>query len=84
LSGGREYNSGMVSNVISVNRNIQGGTPCFKGTRVPVSSLFDHLEQNYSLDEFLTDFPTVQREQAIAVLELARADMPGHAEPAAS
>jgi uncharacterized protein (DUF433 family) len=65
--------------IIVVNPNIQGGTPCFKGTRVPVSSLFDHLEQGYTLDEFLADFPTVQREQALSVLELAKSEMPRHA-----
>jgi len=69
-------------NVISVNPNIQGGTPCFKGTRVPISSLFDHLEEGFDLSDFLADFPTVTHEQAIAVLELAKADMPRHAEPA--
>jgi uncharacterized protein (DUF433 family) len=72
----------MESQVVSVNPNIQGGTPCFAGTRVPVSSLFDHLEQGYSVDEFLADFPTVKREQAIAVLEMAKADVPNHATPA--
>jgi uncharacterized protein (DUF433 family) len=78
------YNPSMHANdVVAVNPNIQGGTPCFKGTRVPVSSLFDHLEQGYTLNEFLADFPTVQREQAFAVLELAKADMPRHAQPAA-
>jgi uncharacterized protein (DUF433 family) len=70
----------MISSIVSINPNIQGGTPCFKGTRVPISSFFDHLEQGYTLDEFLLDFPTVQRAQAIAVLELAKSDIPGHAE----
>jgi uncharacterized protein (DUF433 family) len=70
----------MEPNVVSINTNIQGGTPCFRGTRVPVSSLYDHLEQGYTLDEFLQDFPTVQRGQAIAVLELAKADVLKHAE----
>jgi uncharacterized protein (DUF433 family) len=55
--------------MIIVNPSIQGGTPCFRGTRVPVSSLFDHLEQGYTLDEFLADFPTVRRDQTLAVLE---------------
>ena len=72
----------MDTSVISVNPKVQGGTPCFKGTRVPVASLFDHLEQGYTLDEFLGDFPTVGREQALAVLELAKTDMGKHAEPA--
>jgi len=73
----------MDASVVSVNRKIQGGTPCFRGTRVPVASLFDHLEQGYTLDEFLEDFPTVKREQAISVLELAKADVPRHAASAA-
>lgn len=47
-----------------------GGTPVFTGTRVPIESLFDHLEAGVSLDEFLGDFPTVTRDQAIAVLEI--------------
>jgi uncharacterized protein (DUF433 family) len=72
----------MSEGVVSVNPNIQGGTPCFKGTRVPVVSLFDHLEQGYTIDEFLADFPTVTRDQATAVLELAKSDMPRHAQPA--
>ena len=56
-----------------------GGTPYFAGTRVPISSLFDHLEHDYSMDEFLEDFPTVTREQAIATLELAKSDFSKHA-----
>lgn len=51
---------------------ILGGTPVFVGSRVPVQALFDYLEGKHSLDEFLDDFPTVSREQAIAVLEQAR------------
>jgi uncharacterized protein (DUF433 family) len=45
------------------------GTPCFAGTRMAVRSLFDHLEAGYSIDEFLTEFPTVRREQVIDLLE---------------
>ncbi len=48
------------------------GTPVFGGTRVPVQSLMDYLEAGDSLDEFLADFPSVTREHAIAVLELAK------------
>jgi uncharacterized protein (DUF433 family) len=51
---------------------IQGGVPVFVGTRVPVKNLFDYLEGGRSLEEFLDDFPSVTREQAIATLELAR------------
>ena len=65
----------MPSNPISIDSDVQGGTPCFAGTRVPVEVLFDHLEQGYTVDEFLTDFPTVTRDQAIAVLELAKTDL---------
>lgn len=55
-----------------INRDpeIMGGTPVFMGTRVPIKTMFDHLEGNYSLDRFLEQFPTVKREQAVAVLEL--------------
>src|SRR3990172_3677033 len=48
------------------------GTPCFAGTRVPVQTLFDYLEGGETLDEFLQQFPSVKREQALAALELAR------------
>lgn len=47
------------------------GAPCFKGTRVPVDSLFTNLESGLSLDEYLECFPDVTREQAVAVLEYA-------------
>lgn len=51
--------------------DILGGTPVFVGTRVPVRSLFDYIEGGETLDEFLHQFPSVKREQAIAALELA-------------
>ena len=51
---------------------ILSGTPVFVGTRVPVHSLFDYLEGGDTLDEFLRQFPSVGRDQAIATLELAR------------
>ncbi len=56
---------------ISVNPEIQGATPCFAGTRVPVKSLFDYLAHDRSLDYFLEQFPSVTREQATEVLEQA-------------
>jgi uncharacterized protein (DUF433 family) len=65
--------------VVTVNKNVQGGTPCFAGTRVPVSTLFVHLKRGYSVAEFLADFPTVSKEQAEAMLDLANADVPLHA-----
>jgi len=51
---------------------VLGGTPVFAGTRVPVRSLFDYLEGGESLGEFLRQFPSVRRDQAIAALDLAR------------
>jgi uncharacterized protein (DUF433 family) len=51
---------------------ILGGAPVFRGTRVPVQTMFDYLEGGESLEEFLTGFPTVSREMAIAALEQAR------------
>jgi uncharacterized protein (DUF433 family) len=60
-----------VRNLITIDKEILGGTPVFSGTRVPVESLFDHLESGDSLDEFLEDFPTVKRQQAIDILEAA-------------
>ncbi len=58
---------------------ILGGVPVFVGTRVPVKTLYDYLEGGDSLDEFLDDFPTVTREQAVAVLELGRGMTESHA-----
>lgn len=57
---------------ISSDPEILGGTPVFKGTRVPVQSLFDHLEAAESIDDFLEGFPSVRREQVIAILEESR------------
>ena len=57
--------------VISIDPKILGGTPVFKGTRVPIETLFDHLEDGISIDDFLKDFPTVSKEQVVAVLEIA-------------
>jgi uncharacterized protein (DUF433 family) len=56
---------------IRVDPDIQGGTPCFAGTRVPVKALFDALSRGRSTDYFLEQFPTVTREQVQAVLECA-------------
>src|SRR5438128_719391 len=55
----------MISNpVINRDPEIMGGTPVFRGTRVPVTALLDYLEEGQDLDEFLDDFPSVKREQA--------------------
>ena len=61
---------------------ILGGTPVFVGTRVPVESLFDYLEAGDPIDEFLRQFPSVKREQAIAALDLARDSLLADARPA--
>jgi uncharacterized protein (DUF433 family) len=57
--------------VVHSDPEILGGTPVFVGTRVPLRNLIDYLERGYSLDEFLDAFPSVAREQVIAVLEAA-------------
>ena len=62
-----------VSDLITVDPDILGGTPVFKGTRVPVKTLFEYLENNYSLEEFLECFPSVTREMARRVLERSEA-----------
>lgn len=61
-----------VDEIITIDAEILGGQPVFKGTRVPVESLFDNLEAGVSLDEFLDDFPTVLKEQAVALLAIAK------------
>ncbi|WP_035563313.1 DUF433 domain-containing protein [Hymenobacter sp. IS2118] len=60
-----------IKTLITVDPDILGGQPVFAGTRVPVESLFDHLEAGVALDEFLDDFPTVAKAQAVALLEMA-------------
>jgi uncharacterized protein (DUF433 family) len=55
--------------LIQRSDDLLGGTPVFAGTRVPVQTLFDYLEEGDSLDEFLDDFPAVTRDHAIKVLE---------------
>ncbi len=57
------------SDLITVDPDILGGTPVFKDTRVPVKTLFEYLENGYSLEEFLECFPSVTREMACRVLE---------------
>jgi len=55
--------------IVLTDPEIMSGEPCFAGTRVPVRTLLDYIEGGDSLDEFLEDFPTVARKQAIAFLE---------------
>ena len=61
----------MSQKLINRDPEILGGTPVFNGTRVPIRILFEHLEAGDSLDVFLEDFPSVSREQATALLDLA-------------
>ncbi len=60
-----------IKELITIDNEILGGQTVFKGTRVPVESLFDHLEAGISLNVFLEDFPTVAKDQAIALLDWA-------------
>ena len=60
-----------IRSLITIDKEILGGQPVFNGTRVPVESLFDHLEAGVPLDEFLEDFPSVTRQQAVDILEAA-------------
>lgn len=62
----------MNKHLIETNPNKVGGMPVFAGTRVPIKNLFDYLEGGESLEDFLEGFPPITREQAIAVLELAK------------
>jgi len=62
--------------VIIKDAEILGGTPVFRGTRVPVQTLFDYLEGGETLEDFLEGFPTVSRESAVAALEEARQLLP--------
>jgi uncharacterized protein (DUF433 family) len=70
----------MASSVLVKNPDILGGVPVFAGTRVPFQALLDYLEGGQTLDEFLTDFPSVTRGTAIAALEEAKALMVAHLE----
>jgi uncharacterized protein (DUF433 family) len=58
--------------LVTRDPEVMSGALCFAGTRVPVKNLFDYLEGSSSLEDFLEDFPSVSRERAVAVLEVAR------------
>jgi uncharacterized protein (DUF433 family) len=64
-----------LGDIVHSDPDILGGTPVFVGTRVPIQSLFDYLEGGETLDEFLRQFPSVRRDQAISALDLARATL---------
>ena len=63
--------------IISASPEVMGGTPVFAGTRVPVQTLLDYLKAGESIDDFLDGFPTVTREQVIALLEEAEKQLVG-------
>ena len=68
------YLCGMeATDLITVDPEVLGGVPVFKGTRVPVKTLFEYLEGDYSLDEFIECFPSVTKEMACRVLERSEA-----------
>ena len=72
----------MNTELITIDPEVHSGTPVFKGTRLRIKTLFDHLEAGDSLEVFLEDFPSVSRELAVAVLEEARAALLSDAHPA--
>jgi uncharacterized protein (DUF433 family) len=61
--------------VISVNPKVMHGAACFAGTRVTIQTLFDHLQAGYTIDGFLEQFPTVDREQVLKLLDALRRDV---------
>ncbi|MGH9949184.1 MAG: DUF433 domain-containing protein [Pyrinomonadaceae bacterium] len=65
----------MKQNVVSISDEIMGGTPVFRGTRVPIETLIDHLKAGDSIDDFLDGFPTVTRNQVVDFLEQAEEQM---------
>ena len=69
----------MDTTLVCRDPEIMSGALCFTGTRVPVQNLFDYLEGTSSLEDFLEDFPSVDRKTAVAVLEAARARLFGDA-----
>ncbi len=71
-----------LDSVVQIDPEILGGTPVFRGSRVPVKTLLDYLTAGDTLDRFLDDFPTVKRQQTDAALELARDLLTAGAHPA--
>ena len=57
---------------VSIDKEVMSGTPVFEGTRVPIQNLFDYIEGGDDLSEFLDDFPSVSKESAVALLEMAK------------
>ncbi len=65
----------VLDSIILTDPEIMSGTPCFRGTRVPLKNLLDYIEGGYPLAEFLEDFPTVSRSMAVQALEDAKASL---------
>jgi len=61
-----------LAGVVTIDKEIMHGIPCFTGTRVPVQSLLDYLESGETIEQFLTDYPRVSREQSVQFLQLAK------------
>ena len=62
----------LLAEVVWIDPERMSGAPCFKGTRVPIQALIDHIEGNSTLEDFLDGFPSVSREQAVQFIELAK------------
>lgn len=65
----------MLYGQVSIDSEIMSGTPVFAGTRVPIQNLFDYIEGGEDLNEFIDDFPSVTKEAALSVLEMAKATL---------
>lgn len=71
-----------MQSIVHSDPEILGGAPVFVGTRVPVRALWDYLERNHDVNEFLDDFPSVKREQVVELLRIAREETGRHASAA--
>lgn len=65
----------MADSVVSISKEVMGGTPVFAGTRVPIQTLIDFLTAGDTIDDFIDGFPTVRREQVVEYLEQAETQM---------
>ena len=76
-TGPKARSVNLAGEVIVKDPDVLGGTPVFRGTRVPFQALLDYLEGGQNLDQFIDDFPTVTREAAVSALELANSVLAG-------
>jgi uncharacterized protein (DUF433 family) len=76
-TGSKARSVNLAGEVIVKDPDVLGGSPVFRGTRVPFQALLDYLEGGQNLDEFIDDFPTVTREAAVSALELANSVLAG-------